>query len=212
MLTGHFDAAVRLGWPGCGPVEQMIQFGLGLLLLTENTSILGRSHQEGGSHLATTLQKGKHIGVAVCHMDPPLCRRRRTHLLHRSRPHLAFPWPLLSLSAALFATIGLAGSRLAHPGFSMQQSEHALMAASGDHRQHRMHDKHDPWLLLGLLARLLPDWATDGLMAHPIGSHQTVRRLEIGPVSAHLSGQAALWISGYLGRHAHQAPGASWIA
>src|SRR2546430_2400667 len=113
----------------------------GFLLLTQDTSILGRSRQEEGSHLATALQKGNHIGITVCHLDRHPSRWRRTHLLHRSRPHLAFPWPLSSLSAALFAAIGLARSGVAHPGFLMQQSEHALTAASGDHRQHRMHEE-----------------------------------------------------------------------
>src|SRR5436309_1727622 len=56
--ASHIDAAVNLGRPGFGSVEQMIQFGLGLLLLTEDPSILGRSHQEEGAHLATALQKG----------------------------------------------------------------------------------------------------------------------------------------------------------
>jgi hypothetical protein len=94
-------------------------------MLTEDTPMLGRSHQEEGCHLATALQKGKHIGITLCHMDP----------------HLAFPWPLSSLSAALCAAIGLARSGVAHPGFLMQQSKDALMAASGDHRQHRMHEE-----------------------------------------------------------------------
>ncbi len=124
----------------------------------------------------------------------------------------------------------------------MQQSEHALTAASGYHRQHRVHEEaalgaiangpeaadgwtiaiihlriivhhqHHSWLLLHLLTCLLPDGTTDRLMGHPIGSHQTVGRLESGPVSAHLSGQAALWIRGHLGRHPHQAPGSSWIS
>src|SRR5205823_1694281 len=134
-------AALPLGWPRFRPVEQMIQFGLSLLLLDAHASILGSSYQEEGAHLQTALQKGKHIGVAVCHMDPHLSLRRGAHLLHRSRPHLAFPWPLLSLSVALFAAIGLARSRLAHPGFLMQQSQHALPAASGRHCQHRMHEE-----------------------------------------------------------------------
>src|SRR5437016_1870482 len=98
MLAGHLDAALRLGWPGFRPVEQMIEFGLGLLLFSTHASILGGSYQEEGVHLPTALQKGKQIGVAVCHMDPYLSLRRGAHLLHRSRPHLAFPWPLLSLS------------------------------------------------------------------------------------------------------------------
>src|SRR5437588_2689403 len=59
MFAGHLDAAMRLGWPGCGSVEQMIQLGFGLLLLTEDPSILGRAHQEEGAHLPTALQKGK---------------------------------------------------------------------------------------------------------------------------------------------------------
>src|SRR5947207_14446236 len=75
-----------------------------------------------------------------------------------------------------------------------------------------MHEEQDSWLLLHLLTCLLPDGTADGLMGHPIGSHQTVGRLESGPVSAHLSGQAALWISSHAGCHAHQAPASSWIA
>src|SRR5205085_8293802 len=95
VLTGDLDAALPLGWPGFRPVEQMIQ--------------------EEGAHLQTALQKGKHLGIAVCHMDPHLCLRRGAHLLHRSRPHLACPWSLLYLSAALFAALGLARTRLCHP-------------------------------------------------------------------------------------------------
>src|SRR5438105_3767406 len=59
MLTGHIDAALPLGWPRFRPVEQMIQFGLGLLLLDPHASILGGSYQEEGAHLQTALQKGK---------------------------------------------------------------------------------------------------------------------------------------------------------
>jgi hypothetical protein len=120
MFAGHLDAAVGLGWPGFGPIEQMIQFGLGLLPFAKHTSILGGSDQEEGAHLPTALQEGKHIRVAIGHMDPHLSLRRRTHLLHRSRPHLTFPWPLCSLSAALLAAVVGARSRLAHPDFLMQ--------------------------------------------------------------------------------------------
>src|SRR5438270_268003 len=91
----------------------MIQFGLGLFLLTHDPSILGGAHQKEGAHLPTALQKGKHVGIAISHVDPHLARRRRPHLLHRSDPHLAFPWSLCSLVAALFAPIGFARSRLA---------------------------------------------------------------------------------------------------
>ncbi len=66
-----------------------------------------------------------------------------------------------------------------------------------------MHDKHYPWLVFHLLARLLPDGPTNGLMAYPIGTHQAVGRFERSPVSAHLAGQAALGIGSHLGRHAH---------
>src|SRR5207237_7955883 len=119
------------------------------------------------------------------HMAPHRCLRRGAYLLHRSRPLLAFPWPLLSLSAVLFAAIGLARSFLSHPGFLMQQPQHALPAACGHHGQHRvheeaamaaiangsqapgggaiaiiqlriiMHDEQDTWLLLHLLTCLL---------------------------------------------------------
>src|SRR5947208_12248654 len=220
----------------------MIQFGLGWLPLANHASILSGSHQEEGAHLPTALQEGKHIRVAITHMDPHLCLRRGAHLLHGSRPHFTFPWPLLSLPAALLAPIGLAGSGLAHPGFLMQQSEHALALPSRNQCEHRMHEEakmraianrsqaadgrtiaivhlrvimhqqHHPWLLLHLLACLLPDRATDGLMGDPIGSQQAVGRFERCPVSAHLARQTALGIGGHLGRYPHQACGSSWIS
>src|SRR5437016_14657113 len=53
MLTGHTDAAVRLGRPGFPSVEQMIQYGLDLLLPTDDTSILDGSDQDEGPQRAT---------------------------------------------------------------------------------------------------------------------------------------------------------------
>src|SRR5947209_1328401 len=118
MLAGDLDAT--LGRPGCGSVEQVLQFGFGLLCVDQHPSILGRSHQEERAHLQTALQKGIHIGIAVGHMTPRRSLWWGADLLRRSCPHLTFSWSLLPLSAALFAPIALLRSRLAHPGGLMQ--------------------------------------------------------------------------------------------
>src|SRR5205814_6322777 len=141
MFAGHINAPVRLGGPGLGPIQQMIQFGFGLLLLAHHASILGGAHQEVGAHLPTAVQKGKHIRVAVGHMDPHLSLWWRAHPLDGSRPHITFPRPLAALAGALFAAISLAWSLLAHPGLLIEQSQYALTPAAGDHRQHGMHEE-----------------------------------------------------------------------
>jgi hypothetical protein len=63
-----------------------------------------------------------------------------------------------------------------------------------------MHQQQHPCLPLELLARLLPERTTDGLMPDPIGSQQAVGGLESGPVPTGLSRQAALRISSHLPR------------
>src|SRR5579885_3464450 len=220
----------------------MIQFRLRLLLFDPHPSILGCTDEEEGPHLQTALQKGKHIRIAVGHMNPHSCLWWAAHLLHRSCPDLAFPWSLVSLSAALFAALLVGCSGLAHPDLLMQDPKHPLALALGRERQHRMdeeaamsaiadgpqaadgrpiaaihfgvimHQQEHSTLLLHLLAGLLPNGRADGLMADSIGSHEPVSCLECSPISPHLARQTALWISGHPGRYLHQALGASWIS
>ena len=98
MFAGDLNAASRLRRPRPGTVQQVIQVRLGLVLLDKHAAILGGSHHKEGSHLSAALQKGKHIGVTVSHMNPHLSARRWTHLLDGSCPDLAFTRPLAPLS------------------------------------------------------------------------------------------------------------------